>query len=97
MKQLLLEAPVPTYPDSFKLYISDKDASNITAGAVFLQMVDREERVVAYYSKTFRPPQRNYFVTNYALLLWFYKQIEKSHYLEKWLKYRAKFNFLLEH
>ena len=52
-----------TYPDPSRKYILDTDASNEAAGAVLSQMVDGEERVVAYYSKTFSPPQRNYCVT----------------------------------
>ena len=45
-----------TYPDPSRQYILDTDASNEAAGAVLSQMVEGEERVVAYYSKTFSPP-----------------------------------------
>ena len=68
LKTLLIEAPVLTYPDPSRQYILDTDASNEAAGAVLSQMVDGEERVVAYYSKTFSPPQRNYCVTRRELL-----------------------------
>ena len=37
-------------------------------GAVLSQEVDGQERVVAYYSKTFTPPGRNYCVTRCELL-----------------------------
>ena len=57
-----------TYPDPTKPYILDTDASNEAAGAVLSQEVDGEERVVAYYSKTFSPPQKNYCVTRRELL-----------------------------
>ena len=57
-----------TYPDPSRQYILDTDASNEAAGAVLSQMVEGEERVVAYYSKTFSPPQRNYCVTRREIL-----------------------------
>ena len=68
LKALLIEAPVVTYPDPSRQYIMDTDASNEAAGAVLSQMVEGEECVVAYYSKTFSPPQRNYCVTRRELL-----------------------------
>ena len=46
----------------------DTDASNEAAGGVLSQMVEGEECVVAYYSKTFSPPQQNYCVTRRELL-----------------------------
>ena len=45
-----------TYPDTMGQYILDTGASNEAAGAVLSQIMDGEERVVAYYSKTFSPP-----------------------------------------
>ena len=68
LKTLLIEAPVLTYPDPSRQYILDTDASNEAAGAVLSQMVEGVECVVAYYSKTFSPPQRNYCVTRRELL-----------------------------
>ena len=68
LKTLLIEAPVLTYSDPSRQYILDTDASNEAAGAVLSQMVEGEECVVAYYSKTFSPPQRNYCVTRRELL-----------------------------
>ena len=68
LKELLTTAPVLTYPDPSRPYILDTDASNEAAGAVLSQEVDGEERVVAYFSKTFSPPQRNYCVTRRELL-----------------------------
>ena len=55
LKTLLIEAPMLTYPDPSRQYILDTDASNEAAGAVLSQMVEGEERVVAYYSNTFSP------------------------------------------
>ena len=56
-KGWLVEAPVFTYPDPSRQYVLDTDTSNDAAGAVLLQMVEGEECVVAYYSKTFSPLQ----------------------------------------
>ena len=63
-----MEAPVLTYPDLSWQYILNTDASNEAAGVVLSQMVEGEECVVAYYNKTFSPPQRNYCVTRRKLL-----------------------------
>ena len=68
LKALLMEAPVLTYPDPSRQYILDTDPSNEAAGAVLSQMVEGEECVVVYYSKTFSPRQRNYCVTRRELL-----------------------------
>ena len=68
LKTLLIKAPVLTYPDPSRQYILDTNASNEAAGAVLSQMVEGEERVVAYYSKTFSPPQGNYCMTRREIL-----------------------------
>ena len=38
------------------------EASAIEVGAVLSQTQEEEERFIAYYSKTFAPPKRNYCV-----------------------------------
>ena len=68
LKQRMVEAPILTYPDPSRPYILDTDASNEAAGGVLSQEVDGEEKVVAYFSKTFSPPQKNYCVTRRELL-----------------------------
>ena len=68
LKTLLMEASVLTYPDPSRQYILDTDASSEAAGAVLSQIVEGEECVVAYYSKTFSPPQWNYCITRRELL-----------------------------
>ena len=68
LKTLLVEAPVFTYPDSSRQHILDTNASNKAAGVALSQMVEGEECVVAYYSKTFSLPQRNYCITRRELL-----------------------------
>ena len=68
LKARLIEAPVLTYPYPSRQYNLDTDASNKTAGSVLSQMVAGEKCVVAYYSKTFSSPQRNYCITRRELL-----------------------------
>ena len=68
LKRRMTDTPVLTYPDPSRAYILDTDASNDAAGAVLSQEVDGEEKVVAYFSKTFSPPQKNYCVTRRELL-----------------------------
>ena len=68
LKEKLVQAPILQYPDCSKPYILDTDASLEGYGAVLSQEVDGQEKVVAYYSKTFTPPERNYCVTRRELL-----------------------------
>lgn len=68
LKAKVITAPVLAYPKAGAQYILDTDASLDGAGAVLSQVQEGEERVVAYYSKTFSPPQRNYCVTRRELL-----------------------------
>ena len=68
LKDGLVSAPVLGYPDPNLQYILDTDASAVGVGAVLSQVQDGEERVIAYYSKTLAPPERNYCVTRQKLL-----------------------------
>jgi hypothetical protein len=68
LRRLMTEAPVLAYPQPGVEYIVDTDASADGAGAVLSQCLGGEERVVAYYSKTFSTCQRNYCVTRRELL-----------------------------
>lgn len=68
MKRGLTEAPVLGYPDSNKIYVPDTDANNLRVRAVLSQIQDREERVIAYYSKTLTQPENNYCITGKELL-----------------------------
>lgn len=49
-------------------FILDTDASASAAGAVLSQQQDGHERVIAYYSKVFTKPERNYCTTRRELL-----------------------------
>ena len=68
LKEAMATAPVLAYPNPQAPFILDTDASADGAGAVLSQCLGGEERVVAYYSKTFNTPQRNYCVTRRELL-----------------------------
>ena len=68
LREAMLSAPVLAYPSPEAGFIVDTDASNDAAGAVLSQCLGGEERAIAYYSKTFSLPQRNYCVTRRELL-----------------------------
>ena len=68
LKRALTEAPVLVTPDDEHQYVLATDASNHAMGAVLSMVVDGEERVVAYASRTFSRCQRNYCVTRRELL-----------------------------
>ena len=68
LREQLLTAPILQYPDETQPFILDTDASNAGVGAVLSQEKEGQERVVAYFSKTFSPPERNYCVTRRELL-----------------------------
>jgi len=55
-----LEAPVLAYPDPALEYILGTDASDQNVGAVLSQVQEDREVVVAYYSKSLSPTERNY-------------------------------------
>ena len=68
LKEGLVTAPVLGYPDPAIKYILDTDASAVGVGAVLSQIQEGNERVIAYYSKTLGPAERNYCVTRRELL-----------------------------
>ena len=60
LKGALVRAPVLPYPDPTLPYIVDCDASAEGIGAVLSQEKVGKEFVVAYYSRKFSKPERNY-------------------------------------
>ena len=68
LKVGMTTAPVLGYPNPQLRYTLDTDASDVGVGAVLSQEQDGVERVIAYYSKTLAPPERNYCVTRRELL-----------------------------
>ncbi|XP_064827230.1 uncharacterized protein LOC135543829 [Oncorhynchus masou masou] len=68
LKRALIEAPVLAPPDLTLPFILDTDASNVGMGGVQAQVGPEEERVVAYFNRTFDKHERHYFVTWQELL-----------------------------
>jgi hypothetical protein len=68
LKEALCTAPILAYPQPGQRFIVDTDANNVGIGGVLSQVQDRQERVIAYYSKTLNKAERNYCVTCRELL-----------------------------
>jgi hypothetical protein len=64
----LCAARILALPLPGQRFIVDTDASNVGIGGVLSQVKDRQERVIAYYSKTLNKAERNYCVTRQELL-----------------------------
>ena len=65
VKRKLTEAPIPSYPKVDAPFILDTDASNNAIGA---QCQEGQERVIAYYSRTLSPPEKQYCVVRKELV-----------------------------
>lgn len=92
LKEALSQAPVLPYPDPTRPYVLDCDASAEGVGAVLSQEKEGKEWVVAYFSKKFTPPERNYCVTRKELLA-VVKSVDHFHpYL-----YGARFKVRTDH
>lgn len=68
LKQSLITAPILGYPHPKSTYILDTDASLDGVGAVLSQQQNGTEKVIAYFSKTLGPAEKNYCVTRKELL-----------------------------
>jgi len=68
LKGCLLKAPILASPDPTLEYILDTDASDPNVGAVLSQVQEGREVLVAYYSKSLSPTERNYCTTCKELL-----------------------------
>lgn len=68
LKELLCKSPTLSFPQIDQPFILDTDASNHGLGAVLSQIQGGEEKVIAYYSCTLNPAQRNYCTTRKELL-----------------------------
>ena len=70
LKSALTSAPILGFPidqEDGPEFIIDCDASGYALGAVLSQVQNNEETVLAYYSKSFSKPERNYCVTRREL------------------------------
>ena len=92
LKNVLSSTPVLSYPIPEKEFILDTDASNEGIGAVLSQLVDGNEKVVAYFSRTLSKPERNYCVTRRELLA----MVESIKHFHKYL-YGRKFLLRTDH
>ena len=82
LKEMLIKAPVLSYPDFDKPFIIYTDASGIGLGAVLSQIKeDGKEHVIAYASRSLNPAEKNYSVTDQECLavVWAIKHFQ--HYL----------------
>ena len=73
LKRKMVTAPIMSYPQPDRMYILDTDASNYAYGAVLSQLQpnkfgEEEEKVIAYYSKAFKPTEIFYCVRKKELL-----------------------------
>ncbi len=81
VKELLLHAPVLSFPDTEREFILDTDASDQCIGAELVQIFDGVEKVVQYGSFSLTPSQRNYCTTRKELLAIVRFTREYRHYL----------------
>ena len=92
LKEHLITAPILAYPSLDHKFILDTDASNDSIGAVLSQIIDGQERVIAYGSKALLKAERNYCVTRRELLAAVFFMKQYKHYL-----YGKKFLLRTDH
>lgn len=92
LKSALCQSPVLTTSDPKGQYVLDTDASNDGLRAVLAQITTEGEQVIAYYSRTFSKPERNYCVTRMELLAVVELVNHFKHYL-----YRLKIVVRMDH
>ena len=81
LKNLLISAPIMSYPQSSSPFILDTDASSTGIGAVLSQIIQGEERVIAYGSRVLTKAERQYCVTRREMLAVVYFTRYFKHYL----------------
>jgi hypothetical protein len=68
LKEKLTHAPILCHPEFSNTFILDTDASNKAIGGVLSQIIDGDERVIAYASRTLSKTERRNCVTRKELL-----------------------------
>lgn len=68
IKELLVSAPILVQPDFTKKFTIQSDASQTALGGVLTQVIDEEERVIAYASRSLSRAERNYTTLEKELL-----------------------------
>ena len=82
LKERLMTEPVLALPTDTGQYVLDTDASNCGLGAVLSEKSpDGDERVIAYASRTLRPPELKYETTRKELLAVVYGLKQYRQYL----------------
>ena len=92
LKRMLVEAPVLAHPDFTKPFLLDTDASDVAVGGVLSQIINGEERVIAYASRTLTKAEKKYCVTRKELLA----VVEYVKYFRHYL-YGKKFTIRSDH
>ena len=65
LKAALLETPVFQFPNPHIPCILDTDASDVAVGAVLSQVVEGQERPIAFFSRVVNKAQRDYCTTHF--------------------------------
>ena len=99
LKRKLAAEPTTCLPDLNHLFIVASDASNLATGAVLLQEVDGQRRIVDFMSRTFNETEKRYssIEQEATAILWALKKwehlligrrfkIETDHRPLQWLK-----------
>lgn len=68
LKDLIIKAPILTFPTTDDHFILDKDASANGIGAVLSQIHNGQVRVISYASKTLNQAEKRYCTTKRELL-----------------------------
>ena len=85
--------PILAYPDFERPFILYTDASSFALGAILSQKDDQKrERVIAYASRTLRPPERKYSATEVECLAVVWAVQYYHHYL-----HGHKFTVITDH
>jgi RNase H-like domain found in reverse transcriptase len=81
LKDMLIKAPILTYPNFDQPFVIYTDASGIGLGAILFQIKENKEHVITYASRSLNPAEKNYSVTDQECLavVWAIKHFQ--HYL----------------
>jgi hypothetical protein len=82
LKEMLVKAPILSYPDFNKSFIIYTNASGIGLGAVLsLEQTDGKEHVIAYASRSLNAAEKNYAITDQECLAVVWAIRHFQHYL----------------
>ena len=68
LKSAMLEVPTLAFPCPDRPCILDTDSSDVAYGSVLSQLIDGQERPIAFFSRVMSPAQQNYCSTRRELL-----------------------------